>query len=171
MYFHAYYYYCTCSWPRARFSLAAAMFSMAPIWDSMDTVSCRVDQLSQWGSCAGACLSDSAPGLRSSPPSLAASTRWLSGGVQNNNTAVIGLSVMPRTCQHYLVLLQPLREGGRREEGGGRRRRRREEEGGGGGGALNPQSRSDAVSVDSASTLSSYLLRYQKATSYSFTNT
>lgn len=78
----------------------------------MDTVSCWVDPLSQWESCAGSCLSDSAPGLRSSPPSLAASTRWLSGGVQNNNKAVVGLSVVPRTCQHSWVLLQPLREGG-----------------------------------------------------------
>lgn len=37
-------------------------------FDSMDTVSCWVDPLSQWESCAGSCLSDSAPGLRSSPP-------------------------------------------------------------------------------------------------------
>lgn len=37
---------------------------------SMDTVSCWVDLLSQWESCAGFCLSDSAPGLRSSPPRL-----------------------------------------------------------------------------------------------------
>ncbi len=79
---------------------------------SMDTVSCWVDQLSQWESCAGSCLSDSAPGLRSSPPSLDESTRWLSGGVQNNNKAVVGLSVVPRTCQHSWVLLQPLRGGG-----------------------------------------------------------
>lgn len=81
-------------------------------FDSMDTVSCWVDQLSQWERCAGSCLSDSAPGLRSSPPSLAGSTRWLSGGVQNNNKAVVGLSAVPRTCQHSWVLLQPLREGG-----------------------------------------------------------
>lgn len=64
-------------------------------FDSMDTASCWVDPLSQWESCAGSCLSDSAPGLRSSPPSLSASTRWLSGGVQNNNKAVVGLSEVP----------------------------------------------------------------------------
>lgn len=74
-------------------------------FDSMDTASCRVDGPSQWERCAGSCLSDSAPGPRSSPPSLAASTRWLSGGVQNNNTAVSGLSALPGTCQHSWVLL------------------------------------------------------------------
>lgn len=85
---------------------------MAPnfFFASMDTASCWVDPLSQWKSSAGFCLSDSAPGLRSSlrpphpqphpsPASLAASTRWHSGGVQNNNTAQVGVSAVPRSGQ------------------------------------------------------------------------
>lgn len=107
-------------------------------FDSMDTVSCWVDQLSQWESCAGSSLSDSAPGLRSSPPSLTASTRWLSGGVQNNNKAVVGLSVVPRTCQHSWVILQPQRERGK--------------------GASGPQSLSDKVSMYPQPTLSYYTI-------------
>ena len=62
------------------------------------------------------------------------------GGVQNNNKAVGGLSVVPRSCQHDRVVLQLLREGGR-----------------GGAGASIPRSLSDTVSVNSPpALLSSY---------------
>lgn len=65
---------------------------------SMDTGSCWVDGLSQWGSSAGSCSSHSASGLRSSSPALAASTRLLGGGFKTTTrllSALCGAQVMP----------------------------------------------------------------------------
>lgn len=103
------YYYCTRSSPGACLWLAAGMFSMAPNFFCLHGYSELLGRSAQpIGQLRGLLLVRFCPWPKKQPPSLAVSTRLLSGGVQNNNRAVFGLSVVPRTCQHSWVILQPL---------------------------------------------------------------